>query len=113
MAFKSVTSAALAAALLALSAAFVLSLPPNVLPGVVEVSLRDGGAGGGCEVLPRTRPGWVKGSASFADFEHKPPIVVDGEIYQKAVERGRRKQRYQMLGVRDIVLQRLNSNQFR
>lgn len=70
------TSAALAAALLASSAAVVLSLPPRVLPGVLAVRLRGGGTDEGCELLPSTRPGCAKGSASFADFEHRLPIAV-------------------------------------
>ena len=73
---SSSTSAALAAALLASSAAVVLSLPPRVLPGVLAVRLRGGGTDEGCEVLPSTRPGRAKGSASFADFEHRLPIAV-------------------------------------
>ena len=71
--WRSSTSAALAAALLASSAAVVLSLPPRVLPGVLAVRLR---GGEGCELLPSTRPGCAKGSASFADFEHRLPIAV-------------------------------------
>ena len=74
---RSSTSAALAAALLASSAALACSVPPKVLPGVVEVILRGMGAEEGCELsLPSTRPGCVNGSASFADLEHRPPIAV-------------------------------------
>jgi hypothetical protein len=53
---------------------------------VLEVSLRGGGADAGCELVPRTRPGCAKGSASFADFEHKPPIAADRERYGELVE---------------------------
>jgi hypothetical protein len=37
--------------------------------------------------VPRRRPGRAKGSASFADLEHKLPIAVDGESDDGRVER--------------------------
>lgn len=74
------TWAALAAARLASAAAVVLgvlSFPPSLLPGVLEACVCGDVADEGCELLPKTRPGCAKWSASFADFEHRPPIVID------------------------------------
>jgi hypothetical protein len=107
------TSAALAAALLASSAAVVLSLPPRALPGVLAVRLRGGGPDEGCELLPSTRPGCAKGSASFADFEHRLPIAVGHGIYlNKLRYRPKIWRRYEV-GLLESGVQRLNLNKFR
>jgi hypothetical protein len=108
--WHSSTSAALAAALLASSAAVVLSLvPPRVLPGVLAVRLRGGGTDEGCELLPSTRPGRAKGSASFADFEHRLPIAVGQGIYLiKFRYRPKSGERIFEVGALESVVQRLN-----
>lgn len=104
------TSAALAAALLASSAAVVLSLPPRVLPGVLAVRLRGGGPDEGCELLPSTRPGCAKGSASFADFEHRLPIAVGHDIYSNKFRYRPKSGGDMRLVFRKNGVQRLNSN---
>jgi hypothetical protein len=74
---KELTSAALAAALLASPGLLAPSPPPSVLPGVLDVIFCGTGAVVAlfCGADPNTLPGVWKLSGLFSDFEHRFPIV--------------------------------------